>query len=138
MLGIVYVYYLFIFFLTALSLPCCSQAFSICCEKGLLSSHGVWASHYSSLVAEHRLYSSWVSVAGAQGLSGCSLRALWPKARGIFPDQEWNPCLLRWQANSQPLNHKGSPLVCFNNDYFFIFAIWIQNQNARKKIRSSW
>lgn len=55
MLGVVYVYCLFILFLTALSLPCCSQGFSICCEKGLLSSHGVWASHCSSLVAEQGL-----------------------------------------------------------------------------------
>ena len=55
MLGIVYVYYLFILFLTAPSLPCCSQTFSICREKGLLSVHGGWASHCSSLVAEHRL-----------------------------------------------------------------------------------
>ena len=55
MLGIVYVYYLFILFLTAPSLPCCSQTFSIYREKGLLSIHGGWASHCGSLVAEHRL-----------------------------------------------------------------------------------
>ena len=32
-------------------------------------------------------------------------------ARGIFPDQGWNPCPLRWQADSQPLCHQGSPTV---------------------------
>ena len=30
-------------------------------------------------------------------------------ARGIFPDQGLNPCPLRWQADSQPLRHQGSP-----------------------------
>ena len=31
-------------------------------------------------------------------------------ACGIFPDQGSNPCLLHWQADSQPLRHQGSPL----------------------------
>ena len=30
-------------------------------------------------------------------------------ACGIFPDQGSNPCPLRWQADSQPLHHQGSP-----------------------------
>ena len=30
-------------------------------------------------------------------------------ARGIFPDQGSNPCLLHCQANSWPLSHQGSP-----------------------------
>ena len=30
-------------------------------------------------------------------------------ACGIFPDQGSNPCPLHWQADSQPLRHKGSP-----------------------------
>ena len=30
-------------------------------------------------------------------------------ARGIFPDQDSNPCPLHWQADSQPLRHQGSP-----------------------------
>ena len=32
-------------------------------------------------------------------------------ACGIFPDQGSNPCPLRWQADSQPLCHQGSPLL---------------------------
>ena len=32
-------------------------------------------------------------------------------ACGIFPDQGSNPCLLHWQADSQPLRHQGSPRV---------------------------
>ena len=36
-------------------------------------------------------------------------------ACGIFPDQGSNPCPLRWQADSQPLRHQGSPdLQVFN------------------------
>ena len=31
-------------------------------------------------------------------------------ACGIFPHQGSNPCLLHWQADSQPLCHQGSPL----------------------------
>ena len=31
-------------------------------------------------------------------------------ACGIFPDQGSNPCLLHWQADSQPLRHQGSPI----------------------------
>ena len=30
-------------------------------------------------------------------------------ARGIFPDQGWNPHLLHWQVASLPLSHQGSP-----------------------------
>ena len=33
-------------------------------------------------------------------------------ACGIFPDQGSNPCLLHWQADSQPLRHQGSPQIC--------------------------
>ena len=34
-------------------------------------------------------------------------------ACGIFPDQGSNPCLLHWQADSQPLHHQGSPTLVF-------------------------
>ena len=34
-------------------------------------------------------------------------------ACGIFPDQGWNPCLLHWQADSQPLRHQGSRYLLF-------------------------
>ena len=33
-------------------------------------------------------------------------------ACGIFPDQGPNPCLLHWQADSLPLSHQGSPILC--------------------------
>ena len=35
-------------------------------------------------------------------------------ARGILPDQGSNPCPLHWQADSQPLRHRGSPLLILN------------------------
>ena len=38
-------------------------------------------------------------------------------ARGIFPDQGSNLCPLRWQADSQPLHHQGSPLCHFWSNY---------------------
>ena len=83
--------YLFIYlFLAALGLHCCVQAshwggFS-CCRAQALGCTG--------------------SVGVAHDLS-CSV------ARGIFPDQESNPCSLHWQADSQPLDHQGSPTDVF-------------------------
>ena len=38
-------------------------------------------------------------------------------ACGILPDQGSNPCPLHWQADSQLLRHKGSPLTLFFNIY---------------------
>ena len=52
----------------------------------------------------------------AHGRIGCGSWALEHRlsscgsaARGIFPTQGWNPRLLRWQADSSPLDHQGSP-----------------------------
>ena len=39
-------------------------------------------------------------------------------ACGIFPNQGSNPCLLHWQANSQPLRHQGSPKVLIYRLYW--------------------
>ena len=43
-------------------------------------------------------------------------------ACGILPDQGSNPCLLHWQADSQPLRHQGSPQKVFFLSYFYIWA----------------
>ena len=75
------------------------------------------------LVAEHKVYGTWASVVVARGFS-CSLVC------DIFPDQESNPCLLHWQADSLPLNHQGSPvilvLICISlindGEHFFLFV----------------
>ena len=47
----------------------------------------------------------------AHGLS-CST------ACGIFPDKGLNPCPLHWQADSQPLRHQGSPLLCILDNIY--------------------
>ena len=49
-----------------------------------------------------------------------------PIACGIFPDQGWNPCLLHWQADSQPLTTKSQQAVSlctFKHDLWLFGAI---------------
>ena len=98
--------------------PC--RVFTVAC--GLFSSCGEQG---SSLAAVHQLLTAVASLlgkhmgfrkcnflaaacmgfsSGVQGLS-CSI------ACGIFPDQGSNPCHLHWQADSQPLDDQGSPLL---------------------------
>ena len=95
--------------------------FSSCGKWGLLFSCSAQASHCSgfsccgawalraraSVSVAPRLWSTG-SVVVAHRLS-CS------KVCGIFPDQEWNPCLLHWQVDSLPLSHQGSPPSFFWN-----------------------
>ena len=59
---------------------------------------GVWASRCSDF-----------SCCGPQasGVVVCGLS--FSTARGIFPDEGWKLCPLHWQADSQPLEHQGSP-----------------------------
>ena len=40
-------------------------------------------------------------------------------ACGLLPGQGSNPCPLRWQADSQPLRHQGSPCTRFCVDVMF-------------------
>ena len=56
----------------------------------------------ASLAVEHRCWGIKTSAVVAPGPS-C------PTA--IFPDHGSNLCLLQWQADSQPLDHQGSPTV---------------------------
>ena len=79
----------------------------------------------ASLVAELRLQGTWASVDAALRLSSVSpglqrtvsiVVANWLScsvARGIFPDQGSNQCLLHWQTDSLPLSHQESPLIVF-------------------------
>ena len=64
----------------------------------------------ASLVAECGLLGTQASVVVAHGLS-------FPEAYGIFLDQGSNLCPLHWQADSQPLDHQGSPGRDFLNEY---------------------
>ena len=78
--------------LAALSLHCCTQAFSSCGEQGLpfVAVLGLLI-EVGSLVAEH-------------GLSSCGPQAQFPRGLVIFLDQGSNPCPLHWQADPQPLD----------------------------------
>ena len=96
-------------FLAVLGLCCWMQASSraSCGEQGLFSSCCVQASHCGVVSGcGARALGSWVSVVVAHGLS-C------PTTCGIFPDQELNLCPLPWQADSEPLDHQGSPVGLF-------------------------
>ena len=77
----------FFFFLAALDLCCCTQAFSSFGERGLLSRCGEWASHGSGFFCGAWALGTRASVLVAHGLH-CSM------ACGIFPDQGSNLCHL--------------------------------------------
>ena len=82
---------------------CCMQAFSRCGEQGLLSSCHTWASRCSGFSCR-RAWALKLQVSSCVPWFSC------PSAHGIFPEQRANPCLLCWQADSQPLDHQGSPV----------------------------
>ena len=64
------------------------------------------------IVVEHGIWGVRVSVVAALGL--CC-----PAAHGILLDQGLNPCPLHWQADSQPLDHQGSPIsLPFNKNKY--------------------
>lgn len=48
-----------------------------------------------------------------RGLSSGGPQAELPAARGISPDQGWDPCPLHWHVDSYPLYRQGSPLLLF-------------------------
>ena len=84
--------------------------FSLVVVSKLLSSCGAQTpEHVGSVVAAHRLSSCGVgSIAAAHGLS-C------PTACGIpVPRPGLNPRPPHWKADSQPLEHRGSPPCYFN------------------------
>ena len=90
--------------MAVLGLRLCARAFSSCGKWGplFIAVRGP-LTIVASLVAEHRLQT--------RRLSSCGSRTCCSAARGIFPDQGSNPCLLHWQADSQPLRHQGSPKI---------------------------
>ena len=104
-----------------LGLCCCTGAFSSC-RNGGYSSCSMWAFHFSGFSCCR------TRALGHLGFSTCSMRALecglnssgarlsCPAACGIFfPDQGSGLCSLHTgnlQADSQPLNHQGSPRSC--------------------------
>ena len=85
-----------------------------CSEQGLLfvAVHRLLIV-MASLVVEHRLCGAG-SVAVAHRLSRSTVR-------GVFPGQGLNPCPLRWQVDSYPLGHQGSPVILFLLWLYIIF-----------------
>ena len=82
----------FILFWAVVSLLCCKQVFSSGDEWGLPFVTGPgFLTVVAPPVAGYRLQ--------AHRLSNCGTR-LAALARGIFPDQELNSCLLHWQVDS--------------------------------------
>ena len=84
-------------------LPWVFVAFSSCGEQGLLSSCSARASRCGGFSCR----GAWALGAGLQQL--WRLRSAQPTASGILPDLRSNLCPLHSQADSQPLDHQGSP-----------------------------
>ena len=72
-----------------------------------------WMRHVASVVVTPGLESIG-SVVVAHGLSCLA-------ACGILLDQGLNLCLLRWQAKSWPLSHRGSPILSFLRNLHAVF-----------------
>ena len=95
--------------MAVLGLHCC-MGFSLVAVRGGYFYRSVQASHWGG-------FSCAAGARGHAGFRSCSSRALEHRlssrgtgcfmARGIFPDQGLNPCLLCWQADSLPLSPGG-------------------------------
>ena len=87
------------------------------CARSLLLLTGflwlwqVGATHHCAVQASHcggfscreaQALDTWASVVVARDLG-------YPTTCAIFPDQPSNSCPLRWQVDSLPLDHQGSP-----------------------------
>ena len=72
-----------------------------------------WLTVVASLIAEYGLQSTQTLVVMAHRLS-C------PATCGTFPDQGSNSCPMHWQADSQPLDHLGSPVSLFLRSLFIL------------------
>ena len=117
--------YLFLI-LAELGVHCWVQAFSSCSRQGLFSSCAAQAScsggfsccmpwapeqvGFSSCGNWAQQFQHTGSVVVACGLSTCGTWLSCSLACGIFQEQGSNLCPLYWQADSQPLDHQGSPL----------------------------
>ena len=116
---------LFIYLLLAVLGPrCCARALSSCGERGLpLAAVCGPLIVVASPAAEHgpqacRPQQPWhvgpAVVARGPQSSGSAVvehRPSCSAACGTLPGQGSNPCPQRWQADSQPLRHQGSPIL---------------------------
>ena len=87
-------FYLLVLLLAALGLCCHVQAFSCCSEQGLLSHCDVQASHCGGFSCCR------AQALGCTGSVVVALEISCLEARGIFPHQGSNLCLLHWQEDS--------------------------------------
>lgn len=117
--------------MAVLGLRCCTGAFSSCSEQGQLSSCGVqWV---TSLVAEHGLYSTWLSVAEAPRL--WQAQQLWclglaaPWARGSSQTKT-NPCLLLCMDSSSALSQEEASSTLSPMVNYHIWAISLEMKGA--------
>ena len=122
-----------------LSLHCSARAFSRFGAWGLLSSWGCsfslqrllsLQSTGSGCVGGSRLARGLQSTGSVVVAHGPSCSA----ACGIVPDQGWNPCPLRWQADSHPLNQQGSPGLPLLRILWLHWAHWIIQDNFPSSI----
>ena len=121
-------------FLVALGHCCCAWAFSGCSGWGLLFIEVLGLLIVRASRCRAQALGSRTSGVAAPWISSCSVQpsGLWASAvqhagpvvvahglscstaHGIFPDQGWNLCTLRWQADSYPSRCQVSPLpLCF-------------------------
>ena len=78
---------IYLFILGVLGLHCCTQAFSSCRERGLLSSCSAWASHRGGFsCCGAQALDTQASVVAAQGLISCGAPAL---ERGLSSRGAW-------------------------------------------------
>ena len=99
--------YLFMFIFGCAGSLCYVQAYS---SFGVPASHcsGFSCGRAQALGHSARGPKNAVSVVALHGLS-CSV------AYGVFLDQGLNSCPLHWPADSQPVDHQGSPISAFLN-----------------------
>ena len=110
--------YYFIYFWLYSGLCCFSQSFSSCSEWRLLfiAVHGLLTAVEKHCGLCPRGFSCYrahtlgarISVAEDMGSVVLAHRLSCSGPCGIFPDQGLNPCPLHWEADSCPLDHRGS------------------------------
>ena len=93
--------FLITYFLTELSLCCCTQAFSTCSNQVLFIAVYRLLSAEASPVAEYRKWCTYASIVAPHGLQSTGSvvvahRLSCSKSCGIFPDQGSNLCPLHW------------------------------------------
>ena len=96
---------------------CCCMGFSLSCHKWRVFSSGTRASYCGG-------FSCGAWALGSVDFSSCGSQALEHRLNNvvhgvscssvcrIFPDSGSNLCLVRWQVDSLPLSHLGSPRMC--------------------------